>query len=134
MSKISNLMPRSLSRTLYVRISRDRLQVRHIETGRALTLDAQPPFSGARLLVAQFTPAQALLRRAVREVTGGGFGLAPVLLLHPLELVEDGVSESERRLLLDLGYGIGAREVAVVTTEPSDAQARRLARRGRQSA
>lgn len=108
-----------LSRTLVVRISRDRIQVRHVESGRTVMRDAPRPFSSSRLLVAEFGSARNLLRQVVREVSGG-FGLAPVLLIHPTEITEGGVSESEERLLLDLGYECGARDVAVVREDLSD--------------
>lgn len=127
MQKITSLFGRNLSRTLYVRIARDCMHVRHVESGREVRVDARQPFTGARLLVAQFTIAQKLLKQAIGSLSQG-FGIAPVLVLHPLEMAEGGISESEERLLLDLGYGVGARHVAVVTQALSDAQVMQFAR------
>jgi rod shape-determining protein MreB and related proteins len=127
MSTITNWLGRSLSRTFYVRIARNRMHVRHVESGREISVEAEQAFTGSRLLVAEFTIAQGLLKQAIRKLSDG-FRLAPVLVLHPLELVEDGLSESEERLLLDLGYGVGAQHVTVVTEALSDTDVMQLTR------
>jgi hypothetical protein len=43
-------------------------------------------------------------------------------------MVEGGLSESEERLLLELGYQAGARFVAVVTGDLSDVEVREVIR------
>ncbi|HUF19685.1 MAG TPA: hypothetical protein VMP00_02925 [Burkholderiales bacterium] len=127
MEKISKLLGCSLSRTLYVRISTNRMHVRHVESRREAELAPDRPFTRSQLLIAEFTVAQRLLKRAIREVSGG-FGLAPVIVMHPLVTVDGEPSESERRLLLDLGYESGARYVAVAAQELSDGQVMQIAR------
>jgi len=126
-SKIIGFLGWSVSRTLYIRITRDRMRVRLIESGRKVSLDAAQPFTNSRLLVAGFSAAQRLLKRGIAEAAGR-FGLAPVIVIHPAEMVEGGLSESDERLLLDLGYGTGARYVAVVAEALSDAEVRQAAK------
>jgi len=51
-SKIIGFLGWSVSRTLYIRITRDRMRVRHIESGREVSLDAameEAFFLGLRL-------------------------------------------------------------------------------------
>ncbi len=125
MSKIIGFLGGSVSRTLYVRISKNCMRVRHIESGREISLDAAQPFTNSRLLVAGFSAAQRLLKRGIGEAAGR-FGLAPVIVIHPSEMMDGGLSESDERLLLDLGYGTGAQYVAVVTDALSDAAVRQV--------
>lgn len=126
-SKIIGFLGRSVSRTLYVRVTKDRMQVRHIESGREISLDAAQPFTSSRLLVANFSAAQRLLIRGIGEAAGR-FGLASVIVIHPAEMMDGGLSESDERLFFDLGYGTGAQYVAVVTDALSDAEVRQVTR------
>ena len=127
MSKTIGFPGVSVSRTLYVRITKDRMRVRHIESGSEISLEATQPFTNSRLLVAGFSAAQRLLKRGIGEAAGR-FGLAPVIIIHPAEMMEGGLSESDERLLLDLGYSTGARYVAVVAEALSDAEVRQAAK------
>ena len=92
----------------------------------ARTLLPERPFTTRRLLVGEFTVAEETLRRGVSEVAGRGlFARRPVLLVHPLEMVEDGLSQVEDRVLRELGAGAGARKVLVwVGRELSDDEVR----------
>jgi hypothetical protein len=127
MSRIIDFLGRSVARTLYVRITRNRMRIRHIESGNEISLDAAEPFTSSRLLVAGFSAAQRLLERGI-GLAAGRFGLAPILVIHPVEMMDGGLSESEERLFLDLGYGTGAQFVAVVAADVSDEEARQIAR------
>lgn len=127
MSKFVGFPVRSISRTLYVRITKNRMQIRHIESGSEISLDAAQPFTNSRLLVADFSAAQRLLKQGIAEAAGR-YGLAPVIVIHPAEMMEGGLSESDKRRLLDLGYGTGARYVAVVADSLADAEVRQAAK------
>lgn len=127
MSKIIGFLGGSVSRTLFVRITKNCMRIRHIESGREISLDAAQPFTNSRLLVAGFSAAQRLLKRGIGEAAGR-FGLAPVIVIHPAEMMDGGLSESDERLLLDLGYDTGAQYVAVVTDALSDAEVRQIIR------
>lgn len=78
-------------------------------------LPAQP-FSTVRLLIGDFTAAETCLRNALKEMNAfSAFGLRkPRLRIHPKERIEGGLSEIERRVLLELGKGTGARGVEIV--------------------
>lgn len=90
------------------------MNLRHLQSGRELHLQADPAFSNQRLLVANFSAAQQLLQRCVDELLPKRFlrlSLPPQLLIQPLEHLEGGLSQVEERILLELGLGCGARKV-----------------------
>jgi hypothetical protein len=110
--------------TLYLRIACNHLHLLHVESGRDVHLRAELPFSNARLLVADFTLAECLLKQAVQTLLPKRFlrlSLAPRLLIQPMECLEGGLSMVEERILMELGLGSGARKVQLYTGEPLDA-------------
>ena len=77
-------------------------------------MSALKPFTTTRLLVGQFQEAEALFRKGIREVGNGGlFQVSPVIVIHPLDMVEGGLSEVEERALRELAMSAGARNVFV---------------------
>jgi rod shape-determining protein MreB and related proteins len=118
-------MTRLFSNPFYVRVRKNRLRVRSLESAKEATFDAQPPFTSARLLVGEFQIAEGLLRRAFKEMTRGIFAVSPQVLIQPLEMIEGGLSEVETRCLRELALGAGASKAVVWTgAELSDAQVR----------
>lgn len=100
--------------TLYLKLSCNQMQLRHLQSGRELLLPADPPFSNQRLLVADFAAAQHLLQRGIKTLLPMRFmrlSRPPQLLIQPLEHLEGGLSQVEERILLELGLGCGARKV-----------------------
>jgi hypothetical protein len=107
--------------TLYLRISRNQLQLTDLASGQQLLDRDGPPFSHPRLLVGDFSAAEQRLTRALNALTPRSWWkpvLAPRLMIHPLESVEGGLSQVEERLLLELGRGAGARQVLLHLGEP----------------
>lgn len=116
------------STPVYVRISRNRLKVRDAVSGRERELSAPIPFSTSRLLVGQFSSAEALLAQALRDLyRDRRFQPAPQIVLHPLEGHDGELSEVETRVLLELGEGAGGRQVKLwLGPELSDAEVRAM--------
>ena len=110
--------------TLYVRISRNKFHARHIEGGRSAHVSSSSPFTTHRLLIGDFLAAEAALRRAIAEVQAGPKYLAaPRVVMHPLEMVEGGLSPVENRVLMEVADCAGASRIAVwVGPELSDHQ------------
>ena len=67
-------------------------------------------------MIGDFIAAERCLKRALMEMNV--FSIfnfrKPVLLIHPKELLEGGLSEIEKRILLEMGYGAGAKKVVVM--------------------
>lgn len=99
----------------YVRVSRDRFDVAPV-SGAAVTeiFSSATPFTSCRLLLGEFTVAQECLRRAFdRMVPKGLLKRWPAVLIHPVEMVDDGLSEVERRVFRELAFAAGARRVVL---------------------
>ena len=127
MNNVIRLLSRALGRTLYVRVGRNQMRVRHIESGREANGNLDISFSNSRLLVASSTLATDVLKTSIRAVLPN-LGIAPVVIMHPLEMVEGGLSEIETKSLTDIGYAIGARQVEVIIgQELSDEEVIRVA-------
>ena len=97
--------------TIYVQIYKDRLVVRNTDTGASTTVARDQTFASPRMLVADFTMAEHQLRSALKEVKRGFF--SPQLLVHPMELIEGGITQVEYRTFMELGVGAGASKVGV---------------------
>lgn len=108
---------------VYIRIAVNKLTVRHLESGKEVTRAGQPAFTSQRLLVGDFTAADRLLKEAMKEVLPRHpFALAPLALVHPLDMVEGGLSQIEQRVFTELALGARARKVKVhVGAELADA-------------
>lgn len=101
--------------TVYVRVKRNQLRVRHVVTGKEVSLKAPTPFSTNRLLIGQFTVAENLPRQAMREIFGTRmlFMPRPHVVIQPLEMLDAELSEVERRVLTEVAVGAGAAKVLV---------------------
>src|SRR5688572_19638639 len=97
---------------IYVCITRNLFRVKNVKSGQEAQGVPETPFSTTRMLVGHFESAERTLKAAVARVRGGSF-LAPNVLMHPLEMVEGGLSQIEERVLLELAKGAGANKVAV---------------------
>jgi len=71
-------------------------------------------FSHPRLVIGDFAIAEKTLQYFLQQLLQPALlRAAPVLVLHPLEKFEGGLSELEVRALQELGAGAGARQVHV---------------------
>ena len=102
------------SNTLYVRVGRNQFRVKHIESGADTTVVATTPFTTTRLLIGQFGAAEEALKSALKQIaTGRLFAPSPSVVMHPLEMVEGGLSEIEDRILREVAIGAGAGKAVV---------------------
>lgn len=75
------------------------------------------PFSHPRTIFADFMVGEKLIQHGLLTMLGNRFiGGSPALgIIHPLEKLEGGLTEIERRALRELGLGAGFRECRVYT-------------------
>lgn len=125
-----NVLRGILRSTVYVRVQPNRFLLRHIESGRVAAIDAHEPFTTRRILVGEYGPAVDALRRGFRELSLGIPYLSdPVVVMHPIAMVDGGLSGVEYRILFEVAEGAGAKRAAVwVGAELSDDQVRTQAR------
>ncbi len=119
-----------LKSTFYVRVQPNRFLLRHIESGRTATVDAQEAFTTRRILVGEYGPAVDALERGFKELKLGiPFLSDPVAVMHPVAMVDGGLSGVEYRILIEVAEGAGAKRAEVwVGPELSDDQVKDKAR------
>lgn len=110
---IVDLLKRLFSVDLYVRVYKNRFLITNLN-GSDVEKSFIPdqPFTTRRLLVGEFIPAEACLRRAIREISGFRlFQPSAIMILHPVDMMDGGASSVEKKVFLDLAFGAGARDV-----------------------
>jgi hypothetical protein len=121
----------SLTSVLYVRVMRDEMLLRDVTAGNEVRVPAVRRFTGRRLLVGDFHAAEETLKQGVLQVMKkrGWFRPGPVIVMHPLELIEGGMSQVEERILYELAIGAGAIKAVLWSGELlSDSQVNEKAR------
>ena len=97
---------------LYVRIGMNRVMSRNVTNGSEYEHLATTPFTTNRLLIGSFYAGAEAIREATRKTMYGG--LPPIgMVLHPLEMVEGGLSEVEERVLLEVAANAGSKKSTV---------------------
>jgi rod shape-determining protein MreB len=122
---------------LYVQVLVDRVCVRLLGASSAAEQHASAPFSHPRMLLGTFTAARDLLIPLVKQHSGSWLtrDLRRIhVLMHPMERMDGGLSEIERRAFRELGFAIGARHVVLWIGKPlSSDEALEVLRRRRDS-
>ncbi|MCP5345345.1 MAG: hypothetical protein R3F41_04990 [Gammaproteobacteria bacterium] len=76
---------------------------------------ANPEFTSTRLLIGNFQAAEYCLKNGLealgikKSILSG----KPVLHFYPREMIEGGLSEVENRILLEVGFAVGAKKVEI---------------------
>jgi hypothetical protein len=96
---------------IYVQLFRDRLILKNIDSGESTEVKRDMTHASPRMLIADFTMAQHQLKEAVKSLKRGF--RAPEILMHPMELIEGGITQVEYRVFIELGVSCGASKAAV---------------------
>jgi rod shape-determining protein MreB and related proteins len=100
---------------LYVKIYKNKIVVKNLSNNlspQMFTPDIA--FTTTRLLIGTFAPAVQCLKQAVRNSTPNSwFKAKPILLIHPMEMHEGGLSEIEDKVLHECALAAGARKVVL---------------------
>ncbi|MCQ4265566.1 hypothetical protein NAU80_22300, partial [Pseudomonas stutzeri] len=100
----------------YMEVTVEILKNRMVLTvnGKTITVEPTTPFTTTRLLVGTFMPAVECLKEGLSKVGATGiFKGKPKLLILPMAMAENGLSEVEERCLLEVGHSAGAGKVEV---------------------
>ena len=116
---------------LYVRIRKDQFEIRNLATDPRTVARSLNGFSSERLLIANFSEAEATLMKAVKELATPGLFQSPpsFILMHPLEIISGGLSQVEDRVLRDLAAICCRRSDIWVGPELSDEEVAQRSRR-----
>lgn len=103
-------------RTVYLRIYVNELRLKCIENSKISELVANPPFSTTRLLIGEFTAAEALLQDGLEALFGNEWQqLRPRFLVQPMAMLEGGLSSVEQIILDELAASGRSRQTVVHT-------------------
>ncbi|MFJ5504369.1 YjaA family stress response protein [Pectobacterium carotovorum] len=95
--------------SLYIRIYRNTLTVRNVDTKQEVTEQSETPFTTTRLLLGQMIPAMKLLDRLARKVAPKRlFDLfsSHNVIIHAMEMNEGGHSQVEFASYIELAKSI----------------------------
>ena len=99
---------------IYVRVARNEFRLRNIRSNVEVSTSSKVPFTTRRLLIGQFSVAEETLKLALKEAAPAGlFAPSPHILIHPLEMTEDGLSQVEERVFREIAAAAGASKVRV---------------------
>ena len=116
------MLNKLLNSTVYVRVTKNQFRVRHIEDNKEITISSIESFTTKRLLIGEFTIAEKYLKKGIDMIHQGKWlSTSPVVVVQPLEMIDEGLSQVEERVFREVAAGAGARKVAVwVGQELSD--------------
>ena len=98
---------------IYVQVVCDRVNARNVAARNGVEQRPSKPFSHPRALVGNFVEAQATITAAVKAVRTSALPKLVRIVIHPMELVEGGLTQVEERVLRELAVGSGASKVVV---------------------
>jgi hypothetical protein len=99
---------------IYIQIRSNHISTRDVVSKKVCSSTSVTPFSTQRLLIGNFTVAEALLRSLIRQLVPKQirfWSLPPLVVIHPMELCEGGLCQIEERVFIELALGGGARKV-----------------------
>ena len=100
----------------YVQLYENKIVARDVDTGKEVSQISIDPFSHKRSILGNFAIAENLLTESLKQIyEGSWFSPSPIMIIHPMELIDDGLTQIEVRALAELGAGAGARKVFVYT-------------------
>lgn len=104
------------SKSIYIKIKRNNVDVTDLNTGTTVNQQAIQPFSSVRNIVSSFNPANETIQSALEKLglKGRSFLSKMNILIQQLEGLEGGLSDIEKRALSDLAEMAGANKVYIL--------------------
>jgi len=97
---------------LYVKLWKNRIEVIDVVKNRRVKEESNVPFSNSRLIIAEFLTAENFLKKVFSKLKNDyKIKRYDTILVHPMELNEGGISEVEKRVLMESFERVGARRI-----------------------
>ncbi len=115
MRLIERLLP---DRILYVKLMKNRIEVKHIQSGKIISKSAEKPFSNDRLIIAYYENAESLMKSIIDELFIEKIFHRPNFFL--LQLIDKDITEitpTESRIYQDFAAFGGASKVKIYPTQ-----------------
>lgn len=100
-----------LQTRIYLRIHRDRVVARNLDSGASIQEVPSAPYEHPRMLIGDFDAAGMTIGRALEQARDKNPLKRLQLLIHPAQGVNDAPTSSEKVLYRMLGYDAGATKV-----------------------
>ncbi len=94
-----------------IKLFKNKMEITNKKTGAVDIVIPTKRFSNDRLLIASLTNIIECLQNYLKD-NGKGF-FKPKLTFTPMEIITDDFSEAEVRIIQDVAYKAGAREVII---------------------
>jgi hypothetical protein len=98
---------------VYYKIYPNEIAITNLKTGETVRRKATAPFSNSHMVVADFGRAEILSREIIKELRLSGRSLKTIV--QQMQVFEDVLSDSEKRILRDLCEQIGSVVVFIIT-------------------
>ena len=89
----------------------NRVEIRDLTNGKSFSENSKTEFNNDRILVADFKTAENFIKNTF--VDNGLSTRNSVGIIQQMEMSENGLSEVEKRILLELFSGIGINEIHI---------------------
>ncbi len=101
---------------IYIKISKNKVEVTDLETGKTVSQSAENDFSSIRNVVSNFNNANQTIGSVLKEMNINTSFWRPrtKILIQQLEVTEGGLSDIEKRALRDLGEMAGGNQVYII--------------------
>ena len=99
---------------VYIILYKNRVKVYDLETGKFIDRVSSKPFSNERVLFGDFAEIEAFVKSIVVDlIKDKNYFFPPslVILMHQMELKEGGVTEIEKRAMIDSARHMNGKEV-----------------------
>ena len=99
---------------IYLRLYKNKVKVYRLDSGKFVIRESEVPFSNSRILWGDFQKGEDFVNRVIKDLIGNKsfFPLTSFqMLIHQMELIKDGLSEVEKRALIDSARHLNAKEV-----------------------
>lgn len=105
------------SHVIYVRLMKNRLEIKHLKTGKTLERTAETPFSNERLLITDPSKAESFAKELIAELLELNKKLldrALTVVLQPVEPAFSEITPVEKMIYQDFAMYIGAKKYYLV--------------------
>ena len=98
------------SKTVYIQMQCNRLILSHVESTNVITIDSSADFGNARMVISDFSTLESCIKKGLCALKANSsfLRLGATVLIHPLEIFADGLSEVEIIALKQAALGAGA--------------------------
>lgn len=79
-----------------------------------IVIKPSKPFTTERLLIGEFSEAESALKEGMKKLHYGRWAAtSPIVVIHPMDKTNGGLSQVEERVLQEVAAGAGARKAYI---------------------